>query len=192
MTKTTKEMFEHIIKTEGGFTDNSSDRGHRYRVALGDPYDSYCTNYGITQMTLSLYLDRQATVDEVKNLPKAKAIEIYEFQYFRRPRLNEIPQQLHLIAVDCAINHGPRRIIKWLQQICNEVSTTEIIVDGALGPKTLQKIEDVHSFLGNTTFNNYICDTREEFFNNLAFNDKSQQRFLKGWLKRSKAFRLPE
>ena len=60
----TQRILDHTFKMEGGVSDNKQDFG------------GY-TKYGITQGTLSNYLGRHATRQEVFNLTKSTAEKIY-------------------------------------------------------------------------------------------------------------------
>src|SRR5688572_14261280 len=79
-------MLEDLIRREGGFTDNPKDKAHKKRRSKGDKWDSYCTNRGVTQETLSDWIGRQATVNEVRELTEPDARVIYRKRYFVDPR----------------------------------------------------------------------------------------------------------
>ena len=59
---------EVIERFEGGYSNHPADRGGP-------------TNMGITQATLSEYLGRPASVDEVRSLSRAQAVAIYRSRW---------------------------------------------------------------------------------------------------------------
>jgi len=56
------DAIDEIIHTEGGFVHHKADKGGP-------------TNLGITQRTLSYYLGRKASIEDVKNITKETARE---------------------------------------------------------------------------------------------------------------------
>src|SRR5262245_15160238 len=58
-----------VLQFEGGFVNNPADPGGP-------------TNLGVTQTTLSAFLGRHATVDEVKALTPEKVAPIYRFRFW--------------------------------------------------------------------------------------------------------------
>ena len=111
-------VMDVIFAHEGGFVNHPRDPGG-------------ATNMGITKRTLEAWLGRAVSVDEVKELPKETARDIYREHYWNVIRGDELPAGLDLIAMDGAVNSGPARGAKWLQAALGVVS------DGKIGPKTL-------------------------------------------------------
>ena len=75
---TVEEIIEGIIHKEGGYVNHPNDRGGP-------------TKYGVTQKTLSRYYGYQASIEDVKNLDKSVAYDIYERYYYRVPGIDKIP-----------------------------------------------------------------------------------------------------
>ena len=69
-----EEMTAEIVRREGGFVNDPDDPGG-------------ATKYGVTIHTLRALRGR-ATVDDVKALTEAEAVEIFKGQYFERPKIN--------------------------------------------------------------------------------------------------------
>jgi len=72
-----EEMTAEIVRREGGFVNDPDDPGG-------------ATKYGVTIHTLRALRGR-ATVDDVKALTEAEAVEIFKGQYFERPKINQLP-----------------------------------------------------------------------------------------------------
>lgn len=68
--------------------------------------DKNYTNRGITLTTLSGYLGRKATVDELKALSETKAGAIYLSLYWAPIRADLLPPGVDLILFDIAVNSG--------------------------------------------------------------------------------------
>jgi len=171
------EMLDAVIAREGGFVNHPADRGG-------------ATQYGITQKTLSKYLERVVTVDEVKALDLDTARDIYELRYYRQPRIDRLPEVLQPFLFDAAVNHGPRRAIKFLQAVCNEAGYGPLVVDGLMGPKTKAQAAACYEELDEWMLV-ALVEERQLFYLDIVEFDQSQTVFLEGWLARARTF-LPE
>lgn len=172
---TVNEMLDTILIHEGGFVDDPDDRGG-------------ATNYGVTQQTYSNWLGRPASVQDVKDITKDVAKKIYLSNYYFDPHIDQLPESIQLFVFDCAVNHGPSRAIKFIQQVCNNLAHTPLEVDGLCGPNTCRAAEACLIKQGSA-INTMLVDERIRFYAHIVANDASQQKFLKGWLNRAESFR---
>lgn len=170
------QMIEDILRREGGFVNDPADRGG-------------ATNFGITHKTLSRYLGRAVTVDEVRDLSKDLAREIYETQYFIAPRIDTLPARIQPFAFDCAVNHGPKRAIRFVQQVCNAAGFGPVDEDGIMGPQTRSAAIAADDQMGDL-FLNALVEERRNFYRLIVARDESQRRFLAGWLNRAGEFEV--
>lgn len=171
-----KDPIGQVLLHEGGFVNHPSDRGG-------------ATKFGVTQKTLSHYLGRNASIQEVRDMTEETAREIYERLYFTGPRINTLPEPPRTLVLDMAINHGPRNAIIMLQRIVNEAGFGPIDVDGRIGPNTRTAVMRAVTQMG-PVFQNALVEERIRFFHRITANDPSQTVFLKGWLNRAESFRL--
>ena len=104
-----------ILNSEGG-----------YVVDQGGP-----TNLGITQRALSAFFGRAATVQEVRSLTIDTAAPLYESLFYNAAHCNELAAGVDLMVFDEAVNEGPGRAVRHLQQALG------VIADGAFGLATL-------------------------------------------------------
>ena len=120
-----KENFEKslalLLKHEGGFVDPPKDPGG-------------ATNKGITKKTYEKFLGRDATVEELKNIPDEDVETIYKALYWDIVKCDELPAGLDFAVFDWCVNGGPSRAAKTLQK------GIKVTADGAIGPKTLQAV----------------------------------------------------
>ncbi|MGI9501561.1 MAG: glycoside hydrolase family 108 protein [Geminicoccaceae bacterium] len=174
MARSVDAMIDDILRREGGFVNHKSDRGGP-------------TNYGVTIKTLSRYLGRAATVDEVKGLSIDLAREIYETAYYREPRIDALPDRVQPFLFDAAINHGPRRAIKFLQSVCLASGFDPNGVDGIAGPGTRAAAVAADQAMGDWLVA-ALAEERRMFYRLIVERDPSQRVFLAGWMNRVAEF----
>lgn len=162
---TVDDMLDEVIRREGAFSHLAADRGG-------------ATMWGITQTTLSGWLGRPATVDDVKHLTPQAAKAIYRALYYERPRIEMLPDPLDDVIFDFAVNSGPFVAIQALQEVMG------LKADGILGPKTLAAA--VATDLRSTI--NRVCGWRIMMLGRICRRDPSQLTFLQGWLRRALEF----
>ncbi len=89
--KTVRQIAEEIVAREGGFVNDPDDPGG-------------ATNHGVTLHTmrrlgLDLTGDGTVTVDDVRRLTRAQAVDIFISHYFQRPRIAQLPEALQAIGL---------------------------------------------------------------------------------------------
>jgi lysozyme family protein len=105
-----RDAVEFVLEQEGGYTLDPNDPGGE-------------TKFGISKKAYPNL--------DIKNLTREDAIEIYQRDYWKPCRCDDLPRHFAFIVFDSAVNQGPRVAIRLLQ-IALGVS-----VDGIIGPKTL-------------------------------------------------------
>ncbi len=181
------DAFKIVLGFEGGYVNDKDDKGGE-------------TNYGITASTLNSaktkgWIPFNVTIQNLK-IEHAKII--YKKGYWDAVQANSLPHPLDLIMFDSAVNHGPNAAVKLLQKSLNVLLPyTELAVDGIFGSLTLRAVNDyvglgiVPGMYPNSNIR-YLCIdvlmNRIELYLSIVLNNKSQEKFLKGWLNR--VFRL--
>lgn len=117
MQQNCERSIKFSLSFEGGYVNHPKDPGGP-------------TNLGITIATLSLYLQRRATVADVRGLRLADAINIYDGKYWTAIGADALPGGVDLLAFDIAVNSGVGRALRWLDE-----------TDG-LGPRA--RVEALH------------------------------------------------
>lgn len=146
--KSNREIaIKECLKWEGGYSNDMADPGGP-------------TNWGITLADARKYWKTTATASDVKAMPQATAIQIYNQKYWMTPQYdcNQLPPGLDLAVFDLGVNSGPGRAKKFL--------------DRCKGPTNTDKI-------------NQLMDQREAFLRSL----KTFPSFGKGWIRRCKGIR---
>ncbi len=144
-----------VLENEGGLSDNPKDPGG-------------LTNMGIAK---KFYPN-----EDIKNLTKDRAIEIYYKDYWSPMHLEKLHNEdLILHVFDHGVNCGIRTSIKLLQAV---VGVDE---DGYIGPISAYFVNGYKGDICNEFINARIL-----FYNNLVIKRPTLEVFLKGWLNRVK------
>ena len=107
-----------VLKHEGGWADHPKDPGG-------------ATMKGVTIGTFAQFKGRKVTKEELRAISDADLRAIYRRKYWDVVRGDDLPSGLDLVAFDAAVNSGPSRGAKWLQQGLG------INADGKVGPATV-------------------------------------------------------
>jgi lysozyme family protein len=177
-TRTDDQIIQDVIETEGGFVNRENDHGGP-------------TNFGITLSTLSAFLGHTASEEDVRNLSKDTAAQIYKQRYITAPRFDLIhDDNLRALVVDCGVLHGPSRAAQWLQTALN------VKADGIIGTETIHTLMASDSrkiylsiaaqrirFMGEIVTTDYLRAKRDGYI-----QKPLQAEFAHGWLNRVAAF----
>ncbi len=169
-TRSIESMINAVIKREGGYVNHPADRGGP-------------THYGITRQALAAWRGRPVTTDEVKDLTRSEAAEIYRAVYFFGPGIDALPPALQAHVFDIAVNSGPKTGITLLQRALNRCGA-RLIEDGVLGPET----RAAAAAYPCTDINRTLVDIRLGYYNTIVANDPRQHAFIDGWRKRAREF----
>jgi lysozyme family protein len=114
-----------VEKWEGNFDNDPDDPGGP-------------TNMGVTQADLARARGHAVSVDDVRNLSRAEAREIFRTYYWNPIRGDELPLPVAQMCLDSAILRGVGRATKDMQQALNECGGS-LAVDGQIGPGTISR-----------------------------------------------------
>jgi lysozyme family protein len=117
------ECLRYVLQHEGGYVNNPNDPGGH-------------TNLGITKDTWERWVGHPVSVDVIRALTVEQVTPVYREKYWDRAKCGALPVGIDYIVFDAAVNSGPGRAIKFLQET---VGTTP---DGVLGPRTLGAVQD--------------------------------------------------
>lgn len=149
---------QHTLKEEGGFSDHPKDPGG-------------ATMKGVTLDTYRSYKNNQhLTPENLKKITDAELRDIYLRRYWNAAKCNDLPPGVDMCVFDTAVNSGPGRASKILQECVGAVP------DGVIGPKTLAAIKatDPVDLIAK------YCETRLKFLRALP----TFETFGKGWTAR--------
>ena len=111
--------------------------------------------------------------DDFKDTTMEEASYIAFVKFYLAIRADAMPYDTKLYYFDMAYNMGTNRAIKIMQQ-CAGVKD-----DGVIGMITLSKMKNVSEYC--------LRSKRESFYNRLSETKSTLNKFLKGWLNRSKS-----
>lgn len=108
------EVFRH----EGGYGNDPHDPGGE-------------TNMGISK--------RSYPKEDIRGMTKERAAAIYRRDFWDACKCDDLPSGLDLVTFDAAVNSGPSRAAKWLQQAIG------VDADGKIGPQTIAAAKSTYA-----------------------------------------------
>lgn len=153
-----KQIITKVIEREGG------------ERLVNDPDDPG----GLTKWGIS----KRANPDEdIENLTLDDAIRIYLEKYWIPSRASELPNQLQDLYFDMVVNLGQRNAVKVLQKASNHNKSKKIIVDGRIGPNTLNAAQKVEK--------DRLKAFRVMYYAKICINNKKLLKYYYGWFRRT-------
>lgn len=120
-----KENFDSalaaVLHHEGGYVNHKLDPGGR-------------TNLGCTQRVWEEWVGQSVTEQQMRDLTPADVAPLYKAKYWDKVKGDELPAGVDYVVFDAAINSGPGRAAKWLQEVVG------VTADGAIGPGTMKAV----------------------------------------------------
>ena len=148
---------QHVLKSEGGYVNNKLDPGGM-------------TNLGVTARTWSDWVGHAPSEKEMRELTPEKVAPLYKRKYWDAIKGDDLPSGVDYCVFDCAVNSGPGRAAKILQE------TVGVKPDGGIGPITLAAVKS----LDPVVLINKYTEKRLAFWQSLPTFDT----FGKGWTRR--------
>lgn len=135
--------FTKLIDVEKGFQNDPKDKGNWTGGKVGVGVNKG-TKYGISAA-------RYPTLDII-NLTLEQAKALYLRDFWGPAGCDAVPDKLKYNVFNTAVNSGPARAVMFLQQATGEV------VDGILGPHTLQAVQAFDAERLSARFNGWRLD----------------------------------
>ena len=157
-----RRSLTEVLRHEGGYSDHPRDPGG-------------ATNLGVTLATArahDLDVDGDGDVDkiDVRNLKPRDVEPVYRASYWLKAKCDRLPAGVDLMVFDLAVNSGPGRAAKFLQECVG------VPADGAIGPITLAAVARLPAKEVVLRMRN----RRERFYRSLSTFDT----FGRGWMRR--------
>jgi lysozyme family protein len=118
-----EECLKHVLAHEGGFVDHPADPGG-------------ATNLGCTKAVWEEWCGHAVDVQAIKDLTPDDVAPLYREKYWHKVRVDDLPAGIDYCVFDTAINSGPGRAAKFLQEA---VGATP---DGIIGLRTLAAVRE--------------------------------------------------
>ena len=148
---------QHVLQSEGGFVNHPSDPGGM-------------TNLGVTARTWEDWVGHKPSEKEMRELTAAKVAPLYKRKFWDAIKGDDLPAGLDYCVFDCAVNSGPGRAAKILQDVVG------VKPDGGIGPITLAAVKAMDPI---ELISKY-ADKRLQFWQSLS----TFETFGKGWTRR--------
>ncbi|SFA78904.1 Predicted Peptidoglycan domain-containing protein [Poseidonocella pacifica] len=186
--KSVQEIAEEIVVREGGFVNDPDDPGG-------------ATNFGVTihtmrRLRMDIDGDGDVDVDDVRNLTKEQAVDIFIKHYYNKPRIAELPKVLQASVFDMYVNAGSNAI-KILQRLLTHMHFP-CVVDGVIGPNTIRSAHDAYRVAPGHLGDAYGIARRNYYFG-IADRRPASRKYARsraggkgGWIRRAEEFISPE
>ena len=169
-----EESIRKTMAEEGGYIDNPN--------RIDQP-----TNSGITQPTLNTYNQRHPEADfpeNVRELTGQQAEQIYTELYYNDRNIGNIenPRIAHAIF-DMGVMSSYSNVGRIVQNTINETQGTNLAVDGDIGARTIQALNNIPENQVDR-FMEVLIENRIEYLKTLADWD----RYGRGWTARTNRY----
>jgi len=168
------ECIQHTLDVEGGFVNDPDDSGG-------------ATKWGITLGFYRSYVDSEATVEDIRTLGRKQAKKIYRRKFWRPAEFavdgctySDLPVGPDRQALSMAINAGWKKSHTIIQKAIVDAGG-ETSTDGWLGPSTVTEASKIDA----ETLIERIAINLATFYAEIVLADRSQQKFLEGWMFRA-------
>ena len=190
MTQTVRQIAAAIVAREGGYVNDPDDPGG-------------ATKHGVTIGTMKalgidLTKDGKVTVDDVKALTQAQAVDIYVEHYFEKPGIAALPEALHASVFDMYVNSGANAV-KILQRLLNSFGFDCGVPDGAIGANTIRAAQMAVGAQGDLAMADAYGIARRNFYYGLADSRPASRKYARrkdggkgGWITRAEEFISPK
>jgi len=116
-----EDCLARVLASEGGYVNHKDDPGGM-------------TNLGVTKAVWEEFVGHPVSEADMRALTPDTVMPLYKRKYWDRVSGDQLPKGLDYAVFDAAINSGPGRAAKWLQEVVG------VTADGAIGPKTLAAV----------------------------------------------------
>lgn len=134
MKQTWDIAFEHLLISEGGFTDDPRDPGNS--LPDGRPGS---TNLGVTQKVWEEHVGHKVTHEDMKALTREDVEPLYKDKYWNSIKGDDLPIGIDYMVFDMGVNSGPAKAARTLQEAVG------VKPDGLIGPMTLRAVDFIDS-----------------------------------------------
>lgn len=171
-----------VLRYEGGYVNDPDDAGGETYRGVARNFHPHWDGWSIIDSyknhdNFPKVLDKDATLKKLIR-------QFYRNEFWVRARCDRLPGRLGVVVFDTAVNMGIKRAGQFLQQAVNTVKGQDIlVVDGAIGPKTLAAVKGLSEAEKGQVVEKYLL-LREGYYRHLAQAQPKNQKFLKGWLNR--------
>jgi len=181
------EIATEIVAREGGYVNDPDDPGGATKFGV--------TIHTMRRLGLDLDGDGDVDADDVKRISKAQAVAIFVEHYFRKPKIDQLPEVMQATVFDMYVNAGANAV-KILQRLLGDMRIS-VAVDGVIGPHTIQATKDALSAAPKHMVDAYGI-ARRNYYYDLADRRVNSRKYARrrdggkgGWIARAEEFISP-
>lgn len=168
-----KKIIPHILKWEGGWSDDKDDRGGATMKGVTlETYEIYCKHKGYPK----------PTAERLRSITQTQWEDILKTMFWDRCVADKIRSQSVANQIVDFVWCSGAWGIKFAQKVLG------VDVDGVVGNGTLKAINSCDA---RTLFED-IKKERISFLERIAKSSPRQQKFLRGWLNRVNALKFED
>lgn len=183
-----QKIAREIVAREGGYVDDPDDPGG-------------ATNFGVTigtmaRLGMDLTGDGRVTKADVQALSRAQAEDIFIQHYYRRPRIDALPEPLQPSVFDMYVNAGANAV-RILQRLFRDMRI-DVAVDGVIGPQTVAAAKTAMEAAPAHLVDAYGI-ARRNYYYDLADRRPGSRKYARrrdggkgGWITRAEEFVAPK
>src|SRR5574344_158992 len=171
-------LMQMIRNQEGGYSNDLKDSGGETYLGISRVYFPKWEGWKIVDENKPL---KKYEIIDNRNLDDL-IIKFYEINFYESSKAELIRDPLIAAHVfSHAVNGGKVTAAKMLQRAINKTFNSGLVIDGKIGPKTLQI---VNSNIRNNSLRDNMANERRSFYYDIVKRKPKNQKFLKGWLNR--------
>lgn len=185
MDKRTETYIDMVLTHEGGYSSgkdkySSGDAGGETYCGIARNANPKWEGWKIVDKNKPLKYNQKIKDDKLAQMVR----DLYYEKYYKPIKADQIDDDMIAAHLFChGVNAGLKASVKLLQKAINKVCKQNIQVDGIIGKVTL-------SYANNGTFAKLIASEfiaqRNAFYRAIVAKNKTQAKFLNGWLNRVK------
>lgn len=187
---------KRVLHLEGGWVNDPRDRGGETKYGISLRFLVHEGQIDLDQNGIADFdLDMDGDIDgaDIRLLTRNDALNLYQRCFWKRLDADSFPVPIGEMLFDQAVNGGLLAARKMLQRAVN--ASIEVMrpayrfeplkVDGVIGPRTRQALEQVIAQLGRRAIVLAYRRAAENRYRAIVARYPEQRRFLRGWLARA-------
>ena len=152
------KAIEFVLDAEGGYGNDPNDKGGE-------------TNFGISK--------RRYPNEDIKNLTKERASELYKKDFWEKCACDQLPSPLAIAVFDAAVNQGETGAGRMLQIALQFTGAADQEIDGIIGANT---VTAAHKF-GPKLLRRFMAQRMARYIR-IVMKDFTQDAWTENWSNR--------
>jgi lysozyme family protein len=175
--------YELVNAHEGGYVNDPADRGGETYAGISRRYHPEWKGWQWVDWGTRSGQGFEVT-EAIQEVLDGAKLEFYREKYWEGQHLHRLTRDRQELAnqlYDASVNNGRRQAALWVQRALKAGGDRAVKVDGELGPATAAGLNAATRWLD--VLKMVECQ-QGVLYMQLALDDRTQTRFIHGWLKR--------